>query len=506
MLNMSNVFKDFPLSNSVKKSIEMIGYSNATEVQALAIPEVMNNVDLVVKSNTGSGKTAAFGIPVVDKLKVDVRLPQVLILTPTRELAVQVSEEITNIGKYKKVRCLPIYGKQPMHIQINQLKQRVHIVVGTPGRVTDLIGRGHLKLEGISHLVIDEADELLNRGFLEEVKGIIEALPTDRNTLLFSATMPEEIEKVCHAYMKNPKWIDIKGDDDIPTDISQVSFEIAEEFKFNRLQEILEYVKPDSCLVFCNTQVKCDKVHGLLRKNRIKALTLHGGMNQRDRLKSIRSFKDKEVTFLVATDLAARGIHISALDLVVNYDIPIDKENYVHRIGRTGRAGEKGLAISFISQHDKLRRQEIEGFLEEKLALGAIDNLDKSIGPLLKEINGGNNSKSADQKSPKANGSTMNGKNSKQKDQNKQKVVDVLHKDIMKLRLSIGKNKKIRALDVVGAVGNIEGIKPDDIGIVDIRESSTYIDIFNNKGDLVLDELTTVKGKNTKIVKIRKPR
>ncbi len=491
---MTKLFQDMALSNSVKKSIEAIGYVEPTEVQGLSIPELLNNVDLVVKSKTGSGKTAAFGIPIVDKLKVGVKYPQALILTPTRELAVQVCEEIDLIGKYKKVRCLPIYGKQPLHIQVNQLKQRVHIVVGTPGRVKDLIQRGNLKLDDISHLVIDEADELLNRGFLEDMMDIIGALPTNRNTMLFSATMPVEIEKVCHEYMINPKWIDIKGDDDIPRDIVHLAFEIAEEYKFNRLINILEEVDPSSCLIFCNTQRKVDKVHGLMRNARLKAKTLHGGMNQRDRLRAIDAFKHNEIPYLVATDLAARGIHIDTLELVINYDMPIDRENYVHRIGRTGRAGEKGLAISFISQHDDKKITDIEEYLGESIKRGNIDNVKDSIDQL--------SMKHHKDASRQKNGTTkkINVKKALAKNDLDQ------HKDITKIRISIGKKKKIRPLDVVGAIGNIKGITPDDIGIVDIRDTCTYIDIFNHKGELVMDNLTSVKGKNTKVVKIKRPK
>lgn len=491
---MTKLFGDMALSNSVKKSIEVIGYVEPTEVQSLAIPEVLNNVDLVVKSKTGSGKTAAFGIPLVDKLKIGVRSPQALVLTPTRELAVQVCEEIALIGKYKKVRCLPLYGKQPIHVQVNQLKQRVHITVGTPGRVKDLINRGHLKLEEISHLVIDEADELLNRGFLEDMREIIGALPVERNTLLFSATMPEAIENVCNEYMREPKWIDIKGDDDIPRDILHLGFEIAEEYKFNRLVNILKEVDPRNALIFCNTQRKVDKVQGLMRNAKLKAKTLHGGMNQRDRLRSIAEFKFNDIPYLVATDLAARGIHVDTLELVINYDMPIDKENYVHRIGRTGRAGEEGLAISFISQHDDKKIEEIEDYLGEKIKRGNIDNVLDSIDKFREgKPKTAKPKKNSTIPKPGANNKATNNGTS-------------THKDIMKIRINAGKKKKLRPLDVVGAIGNIIGIVPDDIGIVDIRDTCTYIEIFNNKGDLVLDSLTNVKGKNVKVVKIRKPR
>ncbi len=251
MTTMSNVFKEeYGISDEVCKALDAMGYKEPMEVQAKVIEDLKSESDLIVKSKTGSGKTAAFGIPIVDKLETDETLPQTLVLTPTRELAVQVCEEMADIGKYKKIRCLPIYGKQPIHIQLRQLKQRVHVVVGTPGRLGDLIKRKNLKLDQIKYLVIDEADELLKRGFLEEVEAIIKKVPMERTTLLFSATMPEQIETICHKYMNEPKRIEVVSEEEPISEIKQTYLEVADDWKFMRMKEIIDHKNPYSCMIF----------------------------------------------------------------------------------------------------------------------------------------------------------------------------------------------------------------------------------------------------------------
>ncbi len=248
----------YGISDPVVKALEIMGYNAPMAVQDEVIRDIQAGKDLIVQSKTGSGKTAAFGIPVVDALDVEENLPQVLVLTPTRELAVQVCEEMADIGRYKKIRCLPIYGKQPIKIQLRQLKQRVHVIVGTPGRLWDLIKRKNLNLEKVTYLIIDEADELLKRGFLEEVEGIIKRVPTERTTLLFSATMPEKIEAICRNYMVDPERIEVASEERPIDEIKQSWLEVADEWKFMRLKEIIEERNPYSCLIFCNTRAKVD--------------------------------------------------------------------------------------------------------------------------------------------------------------------------------------------------------------------------------------------------------
>lgn len=476
---------DFGISDEVVKALDTMGYKEPMPVQEEVIKDIQKGQDLIVQANTGSGKTAAFGIPIVDQIVSEIRLPQTLVLTPTRELAVQVCEEMADIGRYKKIRCLPVYGKQPIHIQLRQLKQRVHVVVGTPGRLGDLIKRKHLDLSEIKYLVIDEADELLKRGFIDEVESIIKKVPTDRTTLLFSATMPEKIENICKQYMTTPDRIEVASKEAPIESIKQTYLEVADDWKFMRLKELIENKNPASCMIFCNTRAKVDDLLEKLKVGRYKCAALHGAMAQKYRLKAIADFREGRIQYLVATDLAARGIHVDKLDLVINYNVPNEAENYVHRIGRTGRAGEKGEAITFVNVHDKKRWQDILAFIGYEVP----KNKDEMAfdGHKLKKEKGFKGSyRKADAFTPKKR--------------------EKKHKDIIRLRINIGKKKKVRPGDILGAVSNIAGIHSEDIGIIDIHDTCSYVDIHNNKGDLVCQELlkTTVKGKSVTVKRMKR--
>lgn len=468
---------DFNISPEVVKALDVMGYQAPMAVQARVIKDVQEGKDLIVQSKTGSGKTAAFSIPIIDQLDVEENLPQVLVLTPTRELAVQVCEEMASIGRYKKVRALPVYGKQPIHIQLRQLKQRVHVVVGTPGRLVDLVQRKNLDLSGIKYLVIDEADELLKRGFIEEVEKIIKRVASNRTTLLFSATIPDRIEAICRAYMQDPDRIEVASDEPSIKEIKQSYIEVADDWKFMRLKEIIETRQPYSCMIFCNTRAKVDHLIEKLRIGRYSCVALHGAIAQKYRLQAINEFKEGRVQFLVATDLAARGIHVDKLDLVINYNVPVETENYVHRIGRTGRAGEKGEAITFVNVHDVRQWQEVQKFIGMEV--------------------------------PKADPIVMTpevykGTTKTENDFVPKKRVKK-HKDISRIRINAGKKKKIRPGDILGAISNLPGIQGEDIGIIDIQDTCSYVEIHNNKVDAVAKALSTskVKGK-TITVKILK--
>lgn len=474
--NTNEFLKKYNIEPDVCKSLSLMGYNKPMPVQEKVIPHVLDGMDLIVQSNTGSGKTAAFGIPIVNEIELEETLPQVLVLTPTRELAVQICEELAEIGKYKKVRCLPIYGKQPIYIQLRQLKQRVHIAVGTPGRVSDLIKKKNLKLDAIKYLVIDEADELLKRGFWEEVEGIVKKLPLERSTLLFSATMPPQIEAICADYMRNPTRIEMESNQ-IPIDqIKQTWYEVSDDWKFKLLTNILDTLEPKKCMIFCNTRNKVDQLSGKLLRGKYPCATLHGNMAQTYRLRAISDFKNGKVPYLIATDLAGRGIHVDKLDLVINYNIPNENDSYVHRIGRTGRVGEKGEAISFVSEHDKKRWQEVQTFIDYQVTQGSEDMLRGSHKPNRKK----QEKKSTPLKNPRR------------------------HQDITKLRINVGKKKKIRPGDILGAVSNLPGITSEDIGIIDIHDTCSYIEIFNNKGPSVLKSLsqTKVKGRPVTVKKV----
>ncbi len=476
--NVTNEFgKKYGIGIDVCKALDIMGYQKPMPVQESVINHVLKGSDLIVQSKTGSGKTAAFGIPIVDQLEIDENLPQVLVLTPTRELAVQVCEEMADIGKYKKIRCLPIYGKQPIHIQLRQLKQRVHVAVGTPGRVADLIRKKNLKLDQIKYLVIDEADELLKRGFWEEVEGIVKKIPTTHTTLLFSATMPSQIEAICSAYMESPIRIEVESDQAPIDQIKQTCYEVADDWKFILLKKLLDDIKPESCMIFCNTRNKVDQLTQLLSRSRYACTALHGAMAQKYRLRAISDFKNGKVPYLIATDLAARGIHVDQLNLVINYNIPFEDESYVHRIGRTGRVGEKGEAISLVSVHDQKRWLEVQEFIGYQVPKGSEEILNKS-------------EKAKEDKQ-------------RTKPRTSHKKEEKRHKDITRIRINTGKKKKMRPSDILGAISNLPGIKSDDIGIIDIQDSCTYVEIFNNKGQQVLKELSNTKVKG-KVVTVKK--
>lgn len=471
-------FSDYALSQEIVRALESLSYETPTEVQREVIPVALEQKDLVVKSQTGSGKTAAYGIPLCELVDWNENKPQVLVLTPTRELALQVNEDITNIGRFKRIKSMAVYGKAPFHIQRAELKQRTHMVVGTPGRVHDHIERGTLPIERIKYLVIDEADEMLNMGFIEQVQAIIQQLPTDRVTMLFSATFPEDVAKLAHRYMNTPVQVEIKAEGLTTATIEHSVIEVKEADKFKLLQDVMIVENPDSCIIFCRTQENVDQVFRQMAELEYPCDRIHGGMEQDERFEVMNAFRRGQFRYLVATDVAARGIDITNITHVINFDIPLEKESYVHRTGRTGRAGKTGKAITFAASKDARRLAEIEGYIgfsinkakapsEEAVDLRREDFEQKlNIGPVLK------------------------------KDKREQ-----LNKQIMKLNFNGGKKKKLRAVDFVGTIAKIEGVSAEDIGIITILDNVTDVEILNGKGSLVLEVMrnTTVKGKQLKV-------
>jgi superfamily II DNA/RNA helicase len=467
-------FKYLDLDNKILSALEKLKYISPTKIQKEVIPLALEKIDIIAKSQTGSGKTAAFAIPLCESIDVEENNPQALVLTPTRELAVQVKEEITYIGRFKRIRSEAIFGKQPIERQTRELKQRVHIIVGTPGRTLDHINKGNIILNDIKYLVIDEADKMLNMGFIEQVEAVIEKLPINRVTMLFSATIPEKILNLCDKYMKNPKLIETNAEMLTVEKTYQYYYEIDEREKFNFLTKLIYTNRPDSCIIFCNTK---DTVNWLFQKMdsiNYDCSKLHGGMEQKDRLEVMNNFKRGALQFLIATDVAARGIDIEDISLVVNYDVPVEKESYVHRIGRTGRAGKEGIAITLVTQRELKLLNQIEKYLDFNIPMGEI--------PSEQEIELGK--KKFDEK--------QKGKVNLKVEKSSQ-----LEREVTKVYIKAGKNKKIRPGDIVGAIINIKGILAEDIGIIDIQDNISYVDILNGKGNIVLRELpkSTIKGK-----------
>jgi superfamily II DNA/RNA helicase len=473
-------FEDYHLSEDIRRALTVLKYDNPTDVQREVIPKALENLDLVVKSQTGSGKTASFAIPICEMMEWEERKPQTLILTPTRELAVQVRDDVTNIGRFKRIKAMAVYGKEPFSKQKEELKQKTHVVVGTPGRTIDHIERGTLELDKIKYLIIDEADEMLNMGFIDEVEAIIKELPENRVTMVFSATLPKDVENLCHRYMKDPIHIEIAATGVTTNTIEHAVIEVKDEEKVSLLKDLSVVENPDSCIIFCRTKENVENVYAELEKANYSCERLHGGLEQEDRFGVMDGFKMGNFRYLVATDVAARGIDIDNVTLIINYDVPMEKESYVHRTGRTGRAGNKGKAITFATPYEEKFVKAIERYIGFEIP--------KMDVPTQNEVTSG---KAAFEEKLSGRRVVRNNKSAR------------INKDITKLHFSGGKKKKLRAVDFVGTISNIPGVTAEDIGIITIQDNLTYVDILNGKGSVVLQamEQTTVKGKKLKVSK-----
>ncbi len=369
---MKNSFNDLGISPPILKALEEMGFERPTEVQSKAIPHILNNEDLIVMSKTGSGKTAVFGVSMLQIIAPESTGPQGLILTPTRELAVQVDNELKKMAKHLHHKTTAVYGQHSMSLEIQTLSRGVSIVTGTPGRVFDHISTGNLTTKNIRFLVLDEADRMLDMGFLDQVVKIIRTLPKDRVTLLFSATIPPEIRRICKEYMKQPKTIEIKSQTKTVDLIEQIYYRVDSRQKNTELNHLLLIERPESCMIFCNTRVAVDRVQSFLTRKGYACQALHGDIPQGKRMKTIQQFKHGEFHLLVATDVAARGIHIDNLSLVINYDVPVEKDSYVHRIGRTGRAGNGGRALTLVTSEDIMSLYAIEEHIGAMITEGEL--------------------------------------------------------------------------------------------------------------------------------------
>jgi len=343
-------FDDLPLSPEVRRALAERGYQRPTPVQAKAFAPTLAGRDLIVRSKTGTGKTAAFGLPLLEVINPADREVRALVLCPTRELALQVAAEVGDLGKYKGVKVAAIYGGASMKAQEDALEQGVHIVVGTPGRVYDHIRRKNLRLEGCRHVVLDEADEMLNQGFYEEVTRILDHLPPGRQVLLFSATVPPDIQRLIAKYTTSPEALLLSGDVLTVEHIHHIRYDVTDAYpKPRNLIYLLEMEEPDNAIIFCNTRDDTALVTAVLNRTGFDAELLNGDLPQPERERVMAKVKRGEVAFMVATDIAARGIDISDLQYVINYSLPEDPAVYLHRVGRTGRIGKKGVAINLVS-------------------------------------------------------------------------------------------------------------------------------------------------------------
>jgi len=369
-------FDEMEFSEAVKKGIRDMGFEEMSPIQSQAIPILLQGIDVIGQAQTGTGKTAAFGIPLLEMVDVSVKKTQALILCPTRELSVQVAEELTNLAKHVKgLNILPVYGGQPIERQLKGLKAGVQIVVGTPGRVIDHIRRKTIKTDSIKYMVLDEADEMFDMGFRDDIELVMNTLPKERQTIFFSATMPDEIRQFAKKFQKDPQYIKVVHKELTVPKVEQSYYEVRSQMKTEILSRLIDIYNPKLTLVFCNTKKKVDELTTELQSRGYLADGLHGDLKQNQRDMVMNKFRKSTIDILVATDVAARGLDVDDIDLVVNYDLPQDEENYVHRIGRTARAGRSGRAFSFVSGREIYKLKDIQKYTKTTIERREIPTL-----------------------------------------------------------------------------------------------------------------------------------
>lgn len=475
-------FTDYMLHKDIVQALHLLGLTTPTPVQQEVIPHVLQNHDVIAQAQTGSGKTASYAIPLCELVDWEENKPQVMILTPTRELAMQVQQEVTDIGKLKRIKAPALYGKQSFKSQEKDLKQKSHMVIGTPGRVLDHLERGTLFTGSIGYLVIDEADEMFHMGFIEQVEAILSYLPTNRVTLLFSATMPKEVVRLAEQYLKDPVHIKIAGEELSSRNIAHRYYScdgMQSDERIDLLMDVLKVHNPDSCIIFANTRAEVEDIYDALWDDDFSCGRLHGGMEQWERTEVMRDFKKGLFRYLIATDVAARGIDVENISLVVNYELPAERETYIHRIGRTGRAGQSGMAISLLENYEQSELKQLERMLEQTIELLELPDEEQ-----MAEAEAQFRAKMEEEPEAKGNRNAA------------------LHEQILKLQIDDGKKAKIRPVDLVGTICAIPGLEAKDIGVIQILDWTSTVEILNGKGHLVLETLQT-KPIKAKVRKVR---
>lgn len=522
-------FEDMNISNEICRAVLDMGFEEATPIQSQAIPVILEGKDIIGQSQTGTGKTAAFGIPLLERINPEDRRLQALILCPTRELAIQVSEEFRKLLKYKdNIRVLPIYGGQPIDRQIAALRKGTQVVIGTPGRVMDHMRRRTIKAETVQMMVLDEADEMLDMGFREDIETILVKIPEEHQTLLFSATLSPEILDITKRFQKNPEFIKIVRKELTVPNIEQYYFDVKEKTKLDALCRIIDVYDPKLAMVFCNTKKRVDDLVEMLQGRGYFAEGLHGDLKQAQRDKVMQKFRNGTIEILVATDVAARGIDVDDIDVVFNYDVPQDEEYYVHRIGRTGRAGKAGKAFTFCVGKEIYKLRDIMRYTKTKIqqqklpTLSDVEEMKTNIylekikgiieeGHLTKYIHPVDRLMEEDYTSIDIAAALL-----------KDHLSDVNADDIdalddinlggtelyggegekmVRLFINAGKKSKIRAKDIVGAIANEAGIPGKTLGEIAIFDEYTFVDVPNEFVRDILHGMkhAKIKGKRVHI-------
>ena len=524
-------FEDLGISPEVLKAVGNLGFEKPSPIQAAAIPVLLEGHDVVGQSRTGSGKTAAFAIPAIEICASKSKAVQVLILCPTRELATQVADEVHKLAAHKAgIHAVPIYGGASYERQFHELRKGVQIVIGTPGRIMDHLDRGTLVLDSLKMAVLDEADRMLDMGFRDDIEKILKSTPAERQTVFFSATVSKPVLELIKRHSRDPKSVSIEQKElTVPT-VEQWYYEVPQRMKFEALQRLVDYHCFKLGIVFCNTQRMVDELADHLVAQGFSADRLHGGISQAQRTRVMDKFKKAEFEFLVATDVAGRGIDVDELELVVNYDLPYDVEDYVHRIGRTGRAGRKGMAVTFVTGRDIYKIQHIERFTRMKIRRGTLPTAneveERRVEGLLTDVRArlekGNFSMAlVDRLLEEGYSSTdlcaalfdlLGGApvEEPQKAQSKTAVQPLRDSAPPQLRppsrgmqwveLDVGRTMRVSPRDVVGLLEDALGLPPRVVGIIDISAAASfaqvpkeYLDVLRDGPRLVETEVQPVR-------------
>ena len=521
-------FDELNIDERILRAVEDMGFEETSPIQTQAIPAVLEGIDVIGQAQTGTGKTAAYSIPMLQKINPDVKKPQAIVLCPTRELAVQVAEEIRKLAKYMSdIKVLPVYGGQEIVRQIKSLKAGVQIIVGTPGRVMDHMRRKTVKFDSVSMVILDEADEMLDMGFREDMETILTETPEERQTVLFSATMPKPIMEIARKFQKDAKIIKVVRKELTVSNIDQFYYEVRPKNKTEILSRLIDIYNPKLSVVFCNTKRQVDELISELKGRGYFADGIHGDMKQQQRDRVMDDFRSGKTEILIATDVAARGIDVDGVDIVFNYDLPQDEEYYVHRIGRTGRAGKSGLALSFISGREVYKLKDIERYCKTKILAKPIPSLDDvkntkmdSIFDKIKEMI------EADEHRAMLD---MVEEHVNQEDYTSMDMAAALLKMIVgdtldridevenfhfdenadtsrmvRLFINVGKKDKITPANILGAIAGESGMPGRLVGAIDMMDNYTFVDVPAKHAEAVLaamNDNVLIKGRKVNVEK-----
>ena len=528
-------FEDLQINDDIKRAVLEMGFEEPSPIQAQSIPVILSGKDVIGQAQTGTGKTAAFSIPLLEMVNPEDKSLQAVVLCPTRELAIQVSSEIRKIGKYMHgVKTLPVYGGQPIDRQIKSLKGGVQVVIGTPGRVIDHINRKTLKLDNVKMVMLDEADEMLDMGFREDIEMILSKTPEERQTTFFSATMPKGILELTKQYQKDPVHIKVVRKELTVPNIKQYYIETRSSNKLEVLCRLVDVYNPKLSVVFTNTKKGADELVSDLQARGYFADALHGDLKQTQRDIVMDKFRNGTIDILVATDVAARGIDVDDVEAVFNYDLPQDEEYYVHRIGRTGRAGRNGISFSFVFGKDMRKMRDIERYTKTKLVKHDIPSIadveEKKVGAFFNQIKevleAGHLTKQlqwvegfcADSESDYSTLDVAAALLKLALGEEKQEIIEEKPRErrergerrsrggdtgakegMVRLFINVGRNQRVQAKDIVGAIAGEVGIPGKLVGTIDIYDKYTFVEVPKQNAKKVLEKMKDIKIKGNKI-------